>query len=363
MKFNTWKNLFFVLRLLIGGSPSKFFHLKEFGEKLEKKGHKCKLVTDTDIFSGFPSRHLKDWFDNKTKFKKIVSEFSPDAIFVDRQTNFGKAAIEEKIPLFVHLRGDYWAESKMAKETLYRYPPKRSVIWFKERIAHICFQGASAIFPICEHLCKSVEQHYPKKSVHVMYQGINSANWFPEETMELKHPCVGLLQNATIWEKAKEMLTITKVLKKMPDVTFYWAGDGVYRDKILPELNKFDNFKWIGSLEYPKNVRKFLNSVDIYALISGIDMSPLTLQEAQLMRKPVIATNVGGIPELMENNKTGFLVKKGNADNLHEKIEKLINDKDLQINFGNTGREFIENNFSWDVIVDGFLENVKTKIN
>ena len=92
-------------------------------------------------------------------------------------------------------------------------------------------------------------------------------------------------------------------------------------------------------------------------------MSPLTLQEAQLMRKPVIATNVGGIPELMENNKTGFLVKKGNADNLHEKIEKLINDKDLQINFGNTGREFIENNFSWDVIVDGFLENVKTKIN
>ena len=149
----------------------------------------------------------------------------------------------------------------------------------------------------------------------------------------------------------------------MPDVTFYWAGDGVYRDKILPELNKFDNFKWIGSLEYPKNVRKFLNSVDIYALISGIDMSPLTLQEAQLMRKPVIATNVGGIPELMENNKTGFLVKKGNADNLHEKIEKLINDRDLQINFGNTGREFIENNFSWDVIVDGFLENVKTKIN
>ena len=140
MRSNIFRDTFFRDRNILRVG---FFHLKEFGEKLEKKGHKCKLVTDTDIFSGFPSRHLKDWFDNKTKFKKLVSEFSPDAIFVDRQTNFGKAAIEEKIPLFVHLRGDYWAESKMAKETLYRYPPKRSVIWFKERIAHICFQGAS----------------------------------------------------------------------------------------------------------------------------------------------------------------------------------------------------------------------------
>ena len=350
------------LRLLIGGSPTKFFHLKEFSEELEKKGHKCKLVIDTDIYAGFPSRHVKDWFDNKNKFKKLISEFSPDAVFVDRQTNFGKAVIEEKLPLFVHLRGDYWAESKMAKETLYKDPSKRSVIWFKERIADTCFREASAIFPICEHLSKTVARHYPKKPIHVMYQGINSANWFPTETMELKHPCIGLLQNASIWEKAKEMLTITKVLKKMPDVTFYWAGDGIYKDKILPELSKFENFKWIGALEYPKNVRKFLNSIDVYGLISGIDMSPLTLQEAQLMRKPVIGTNIGGIPELMKNNKTGLLVEKGNADDLYEKIQKLIKDEDLRINFGNAGREFIESNFSWNVITQKFLENVKTVI-
>ena len=233
------------MRLLIGGSPSKFFHLKEFGEKLKAKGHQYKLVKDTDIFTGFPSRHVKDWFDNKEKFKQLISEFSPDAVFVDRQTNFGKTAIEEKIPLFVHLRGDFWAESEMAKKTLYKYPPKRSVIWFKEKIAHTCFQGASGIFPICGYLGKVVEQHYPKKPIHVMYQGITPENWYHTDGMKLKHPCVGLLQSAVIWEKTKEMLTITKVLKKMPEVNFYWAGDGPYRDKILPELEKFDNFHWL----------------------------------------------------------------------------------------------------------------------
>ena len=55
--------------------------------------------------------------------------------------------------------------------------------------------------------------------------------------MKLKHPCVGVLQSANIWGKAEQMLILKKLMKKMPDVTFYWAGDGPYRKKILPELS------------------------------------------------------------------------------------------------------------------------------
>ena len=346
------------MRLLIAGAPSKIFHLKEFGEELKKQGHEYHLVTDTDIYTGFPSRKITNWFDTKTKFKKLISNFSPDAVFVDRQVNFGKIVIEQKIPLFVHLRGDYWSESEMAKQTLYKYPPKRTVIWFKEQTADKCFQGATKIFPICKYLSHLVTKHYPEKPNHVLYQGIKPANWFSDEKIELKHPCVGLLQSATIWEKAQQLLLLKDILKKMPDVTFYWAGDGVYRDKILPELQKFKNFKWLGQLEYPGQVRKFLSSIDIYALISGIDMSPLTLQEAQLMNKPVIATNVGGIPELMINNHTGYLVKKNDPSDLHEKLQKLVNDEENQIIFGKNGRKFIDENFNWNTITKKFLDTV-----
>tara|TARA_Y100000996_G_scaffold347698_1_gene286121 strand:+ start:582 stop:1631 length:1050 start_codon:yes stop_codon:yes gene_type:complete len=346
------------MRLLIAGAPSKIFHLKEFGEELKNQGHDYQLVIDTDIYAGFPSRHIKDWFNDKKKFKKLISDFSPDAIFVDRQVNFGKVAIEEKIPLFVHLRGDYWSESEMAKQTLYKYPPKRNVIWFKEQTADKCFKGAKKIFPICKHLSRIVQNHYPMIPNDVLYQGINPSNWIPtNEKMELKHPCVGLVQNATIWEKTKQLLLLKNILKKMPNVMFYWAGDGVYANKILPELQKFDNFKWLGKLQYPENIRKFLNSVDVYALISGIDMSPLTLQEAQLMKKSVIATNVGGIPELMIDNKTGYLIRKDDPSDLFEKLQKLINDEDLQQTFGNNGRKYIEENFHWSVITKNFIQN------
>ena len=136
----------------------------------------------------------------------------------------------------------------------------------------------------------------------------------------------------------------------MPEVNFYWVGDGPYRDKVLPILEKYDNFHWLGKLEYPDKVRDFLTEVDIYALVTGIDMSPLTIQEAQLMEKPVVATNVGGVPELMIDGKTGFLVKKGSDEELYEKLLLLINDKKKSQTMGKEGRKHVSKNFSWEKI-------------
>ena len=85
------------------------------------------------------------------------------------------------------------------------------------------------------------------------------------------------------------MLILKKVMQELPDVNFYWVGDGVYREKIIDELGVYENFHWLGHLQYPEKVREYLSEVDLYALVSGMDLAPLTLKEAQLMKKPVIA--------------------------------------------------------------------------
>ena len=347
------------MKILIGGSTSKFFHLEEFKGNLERLGIETKLVVDSDIIDGFPSRKVKNWFHSKKKFKKIINDFKPDVILVDRQRHFAVESSKSKIPLIVHLRGDSWSEIKWAKNTLYNTIPKRIALnkWIK--MSEETFQNSTLILPICKHLEKIVKENYPDKETAVMYQGITPERWYPQEGMKLKHPCVGLLQGAVIWGKAQEMLILEKVLKKMPDVTFYWVGDGPYQDKILPILEKYDNFKWLGALQYPDKVREFLTEIDVYALVSGIDMSPLTLQEAQLMKKPVVATNVGGIPELMKDNETGFLVKKGNAEEMIEKLSLLINDKEKREEMGNAGRKFVEENFSWDKITKEFVKDLE----
>ena len=346
-------------RLLIGGSSSKLFHLKEFADVLGNFGVECKVVFDAQIYDGFPSRKIKNWFQTRSKFNELINEFKPDAIFVDRQRHFGLAASKTHIPLIVHLRGDYWKEMKMAKETLYKSLPKRLALWKWDQIGERCFQNANLILPICKHLENIVIERYPTKNVATLYQGITPSRWYHVEGMNLNHPCVGLLQGAVIFEKAKEMLILEKVLIALPHVTFYWVGDGPYREYVLSSLKKYDNFKWLGPLQYPDKVREDLSEIDIYALVTGIDMSPLTLLEAQLMEKPVVATNVGGVSELMKDGETGFLVEKGNHQQLIDKITILLEDTKKAKETGKSGRKFVANNFSWEIIGKKFLEITK----
>lgn len=348
-----------MFKILIGASSSKIFHLNQFAKELINRGIETKVVLDINYVDGYPSRKILHWFKNDQKFEKLIEKFKPDIILIDRQRHFGLATIKSKIPLIVHLRGDFWEEMKMAEKTLYKSFPKKIALKKWDEIAHECFNKSLIILPICKYLKNRTLENYPNQNVEVLYQGINSENWFEEKGMSLNHPCIGLVQSANIWEKTKEILLLTKIMNKFPQVTFYWVGDGPYAQKVIPELEKFKNFKWLGSLEYPKKIREFLTEVDMYGLLTGIDMSPLSLLEAQLMKKPVISTNVGGIPELMKNNETGFLINKGDFTTWIEKIELLVSNKEKRKTMGEKGRKFVEKNFNWDKIVEDFLDILK----
>ena len=341
------------IRLLIGGSSSKMFHLKEFSKYLEKIGVEVKVVLDIEYSDGYPSRKISNWIKKDKKFQKLIEDFKPNIIFVDRQRHFGISAIKNNIPLIIHLRGDFWMEMKMAEKTIYKKFPKKNVLKKWNEMGKKCFENADLILPICDFLKDRTQENYPEKKIQVLYQGINHENWFPQKGMKLNHPCVGLVQSANIFEKTNELLLLAKIMHKFPDVTFYWVGDGPYKNYVLPELQKSKNFQWLGSLEYPDKIREFLTEIDLYALITGIDMSPLTLLEAQLMKKPVLATNVGGVPELMLDKVSGFLIKKNDSDDLEEKIKIILETSDWN-EMGNAGRTFVIENFDWHIIAKKF---------
>ena len=193
------------MKLLIGASSSKIFHLKEFAKKLEEYNIETKIVFDIDYADGFPNRKISKWFSSNKKFKKLVNEFKPDVIFVDRTKHFALEASKTDIPLIIHLRGDHWAEIIMAKETLYKSGGRKIAINKWEKMGEECFKNSKLILPICNHLSKITKKRYSGKPVETMYQAINSENWFHKKGIELEHPCVGILQSATIWEKTKEM--------------------------------------------------------------------------------------------------------------------------------------------------------------
>ena len=347
------------LKLLIGGSSSFFFHLTAFSNKLNELGVETKLVLDTDYYDGFPSRKIKNWFQTKKQFNKLIDEFRPDAVLIDRERHFGIAALEKNIPLIVLLRGHYWSELAWYQKTIYKSFPKSIALRKWDQIAKRIFSEAKIILPICKYLEKVTNEHVPNQKTDVFFEGIDASQWYETNGMKLKHPCVGLVQRANWWGKTSEMLILKKVLEKLPNVQFYWVGHGPFEERILTELGKYENFHWLGKLEYPNKVREFLSEIDVYALITGMDLAPLSLKEAQLMKKPVIATNVGGVPEMMVDEKTGFLVEQGNHEHLISKLSLLLENKELANRMGDEGREFIKKTFNWELITKNFIKNVQ----
>jgi hypothetical protein len=347
------------MKIILASHVSRFPYMKEFSNALNRIDIDTKIVFDSEIYDGFPSRKISHWMESDKKFIDLIQNEKPDLVFLDRPRHLGLACSKQKIPFMIFLRGDFWREINISSKINYNSFLKKKIIKKWEMIGEKNFQNSKAILPICQHLDEIVRNHYPKKSTHVLYQGIELSNWYNEIGMELKHPCIGIIQGAVIWDKVKEMCNLTKVLEKMPEVNFYWAGDGPHRDKILTVLKKYDNFHWLGPLNYPAGIRKFLTEIDVCVLMSGLDMLPRTIQEAQAMKKPIIATNVGGISELIENGENGFLIEKNSPNDFVDKAELILNDNKIMKKIGNAGYESVKEKFDWQKITLNFKEYLR----
>ena len=355
------------MKLLIAVDRKRFFLIDQFADELRKKGIECLVIDDLDIYDkDEPGNKYLKWIGTPKKFQKIMNNFKPDIIFTERVSHFSSLVIKTDIPLIIFVRGEDglphdWSKINWKEQTLETSFSNKINIFTKQKIAKKCYEKATLILPICQYLEKIIRSNCPNKDVHVLYQGINQKDWFSEKGMKLKHPCVGFLQGAEIWEKTKEMLLLPDIMKKMPEVNFYWAGDGPYQKKILPILEKFDNFHWLGNLDYPGEVRQFLSEIDVYGLLTGIDMSPHTLLEAGLMKKSVIATNVGGVSESCIDNKTCFLIEKNDPQGWIDKISVLLKHKEKMKLMGNEGFEYVNKNFLWGKIAEDFIKILESK--
>ena len=355
------------MKLLIAVDRKRFFLIAQFADELRKKGIECLVIDDLDIYDkDEPGNKYLKWIGTPKKFQKIMNDFKPDMIFTERASHFSSLVIKTDIPLIIFVRGEDglphdWSKINWKEQTLETSFSNKINIFTKQKIAKKCYEKATLILPICQYLEKIIRSNCPNKDVHVLYQGINQKDWFSEKGMKLKHPCVGFLQGAEIWEKTKEMLLLPDIMKKMPEVNFYWAGDGPYQKKILQILEKFDNFHWLGNLDYPGEVRQFLSEIDVYGLLTGIDMSPHTLLEAGLMKKSVIATNVGGVSESCIDNKTCFLIEKNDPQGWIDKISVLLKHKEKMKLMGNEGFEYVNKNFLWGKIAEDFINILESK--
>ena len=139
--------------------------------------------------------------------------------------------------------------------------------------------------------------------------------------------------------KRKGIETLIEVVYKLrdsfKDINVTMIGDGpfLYVDglrKKIKDLGIEERFKFKGFLKSPQIAEELISS-GIYILPTYMDNSPNSLCEAMAVGMPVIASNVGGIPSLINNGENGLLFEAGNADDLYHKIKLLLKNKELAI--------------------------------
>lgn len=125
-------------------------------------------------------------------------------------------------------------------------------------------------------------------------------------------------------EKGVELLI--QALANTPDVKLSIVGDGIERDKLkklTEELNLENRVEFLGNVKWGTDLFSVVKNSDCLVLPSYSEGLPLVLVEAMSFGVPVIATDVGGIPEIVDDGVNGFLCKSGDVESLMETIVKF----------------------------------------
>ena len=115
------------------------------------------------------------------------------------------------------------------------------------------------------------------------------------------------------------------------------------------------NVKYCTSLPWNKAM-EILKASHVLVLPSRVESIPQSIKEAFFLKIPVVATDVGGVHELVTNNKTGLLVAPNNSTELLDKINYLLNDVELCNTLTNNAYEFITKNFSWEALLPKYIK-------
>ncbi|MGE5329744.1 MAG: glycosyltransferase family 4 protein [Deltaproteobacteria bacterium] len=149
-------------------------------------------------------------------------------------------------------------------------------------------------------------------------------------------------------EKGYEYLIEAASKINLPDIEFWIAGDGSLKaefEKMLKDAGMTDKFKLLG---FTDQISKVLNNIDIFILPSLWEGFGISIIEAMSLGKPVIATNVGGIPEVLGD--CGLLINPANVDEIANSIKLLVENEEMRKELGQKAKERFNNNFTQEIM-------------
>lgn len=182
------------------------------------------------------------------------------------------------------------------------------------------------------------------------------------ETLPSNNPTV-LFVGPLVWpEKASGVSKLLEAFRTVASVHPQWRlaiiGDGPFRARLETESMKSGLGGKVSFLGLVENVFPEMARADVYAHISMQEGLPLSLLNAMALGKPVLATSVGGMPEVVADGVTGRLVPPS-TNAIASGLEELIADATLRKRLGEAARKWVVNHLTWDDVAARHLALVR----
>ena len=164
---------------------------------------------------------------------------------------------------------------------------------------------------------------------------------------------VGWIGRMTAIKRVPDILAAFKALRdRGVEATLCLVGDGPDRDAVEQLASDLGIVRDILFVGYQRDVAPYYAFFDAFLLPSANEGTPVVAIEALASERPVVATRVGGVPDVVDDGEDGFLVEVGDIPALADRLEQLARDPELRARMGKAGRERVVPRYRVERLVD-----------
>ncbi|MDT3696516.1 MAG: glycosyltransferase [Ignavibacterium sp.] len=287
-----------------------------------------------------------------SEVKKTIAIFKPDIVHAHYASSYGfLGAMTNFHPFFISVWGS----------DVFRFPKYSFLHKF---IFTFSISRADKIFSTSRVMKAEIEK-YTDKKIFVIPFGIDVERFRPIQVEKVSNDdciLIGTIKTLETRYGIEFLIRAFSILKEKKlgkKIKLLICGKGTLLDelkKLTVELGLQDDTIFTGYINHD-DVQIYHNKLDIYVAPSLEESFGVAILEASACNKPVVVSDVGGLPEVVDHGVTGFIVEPKNPVHLASAIEQLIIDPELRYEMGRKGREKVTEEYDWNKCVSDMVEH------
>ena len=311
-------------------------------ERSESRGVRTHIV---------PTRGMADWR-WAIRFRRLLEEEHVDLIHAhefDANVQGAFVAAMSGTPLVATVHGKHYFWEKLRRRLAYRWVSRRAtMVAVSEDLKKFIVEKVGVCPERITVLYNGVDVPPPPTQFDV--DACRREFGLPE-----KDQIVGVVGNLYPVKGHQYLIEgIPAVLKKCPDTSFIFAGRGQLEMELKNQVHRLGLSERVHFLGLRQDIQAILAMLDVFVLPSLSEGLSMAILEAMMAKKPVIATRVGGNPEIVLDGETGFLVPPKDSQALAASLATLLLNRDQATQFAERGKRRAEGLFSLQTMVHAY---------